>query len=80
AGARLVDHSGLGDASRLTAASMARALGRAQKLGLLKPLLRDIPLRDAQGRPLKNQPIKVVAKTGTLYFRESPQARKMQSP
>ena len=67
-GALLVDHSGLGDASRLTAASMARALGKAHKAGLLKPLLRDIPLRDARGRTLKNQPIKVVAKTGTLYF------------
>ena len=67
-GARLVDHSGLGDASRLTAASMARGLGKAHKAGLLKPLLRDIPLRDARGRTLKIQPAKVVAKTGTLYF------------
>ncbi|WP_300548263.1 D-alanyl-D-alanine carboxypeptidase/D-alanyl-D-alanine-endopeptidase [Roseovarius sp.] len=67
-GARLVDHSGLGDASRLTAASMARGLGKAHKAGLLKPLLRDIPLRDARGRTLKSQPAKVVAKTGTLYF------------
>ncbi len=67
-GANLVDHSGLGDASQLTASSMARALGRAHGAGLLKPLLRDISLRDERGRPLKTQPIKVVAKTGTLYF------------
>ena len=67
-GARLVDHSGLGDASRLTASSMAGALARAHRAGLLKPLLRDIPLRDARGRALKDQPVKVVAKSGTLYF------------
>ncbi|SFO02596.1 D-alanyl-D-alanine carboxypeptidase / D-alanyl-D-alanine-endopeptidase (penicillin-binding protein 4) [Roseovarius lutimaris] len=66
--AKLVDHSGLGDASRLTASSMAGALGRAHRAGLLKPLLRDIPLRDTRGRALKSQPVKVVAKTGTLYF------------
>lgn len=67
-GAALKDHSGLSDRSRLTAAAMAQALARAHRAGLLRPLLRNVDLRDSQGRPNRNHPVKVVAKTGTLYF------------
>ena len=66
--ARLVDHSGLGDASRLTARDMARALVKVHKAGALKPILKPIALRDSKGRVNKAHPIKVFAKTGTLNF------------
>lgn len=67
-GAALRDHSGLSDRSRLTAAAMARGLARAHDAGLLRPLLREHRMRDANGREMRNHPVKVVAKTGTLYF------------
>ena len=66
--ARLVDHSGLGDASRLTAADMARALVKVHKAGALKPILKPIELRHDNGKVNKGHPIKVFAKTGTLNF------------
>ena len=64
----LVDHSGLGDRSRMTAAEMTAALVAARGRMGIKPLLKDIPLRDAKGRPVPDHPIKVQAKTGTLNF------------
>lgn len=67
-GARLVDHSGLGGRSRLSALSMARALAMVHGEGALKPILKSIALKDAEGRKDPNHPIKVAAKTGTLYF------------
>ena len=66
--ARLVDHSGLGDASRLTAADMARALVKVHGAGALKPILKPFTLRHSDGKPDKGHPIKVFAKTGTLNF------------
>ncbi len=65
---KFVDHSGLGAASRVPAASMARALAAAAREGALKPILKPIGLRDASNNVVKNHPIKVMAKTGTLYF------------
>jgi D-alanyl-D-alanine carboxypeptidase/D-alanyl-D-alanine-endopeptidase (penicillin-binding protein 4) len=65
--AGLVDHSGLGDDSRLTALDMARALVAAKDSrlrGILKPFL----MRNAKSEPMKDHPIKVDAKTGTLNF------------
>ncbi|GAW33808.1 D-alanyl-D-alanine carboxypeptidase DacB precursor [Roseovarius sp. A-2] len=67
-GAALRDHSGLNDRSRLSAAAMASGLARAHHAGLLRPLLREHRMRDAEGRPTHSHPVKVVAKTGTLYF------------
>jgi D-alanyl-D-alanine carboxypeptidase/D-alanyl-D-alanine-endopeptidase (penicillin-binding protein 4) len=61
ASARLVDHSGLGGASRISPLAMARILARAHGEGALPPLLRAFPARE-NGRP------RVVAKTGTLNF------------
>lgn len=63
----LVDHSGLGDSSRLTAADMTRALVAAQK-SPLREIMKPFGFRDSQGRPVKAQPTKVDAKTGTLNF------------
>jgi len=65
--AGLVDHSGLGDASRMTAQDMCAALVRARDAGL-RDLLKPFTLRDSQGRPVKSHPIQVDAKTGTLNF------------
>lgn len=64
----MVDHSGLGDASRMTAADMTTALISAhRKLGI-KAILKDIPMRDAKRKVIKGHPVKVHAKTGTLNF------------
>jgi len=63
----LVDHSGLGDDSTLTARDMVKALVSAQDSGL-RGILKPVAMRDAKGRPDRNHPVKVVAKTGTLNF------------
>ena len=67
-GTRLVDHSGLGEDSRMTPADLTGALVAAYRSGQLKPLLKPFRLRDAKGRVVKGHPIKVAAKTGTLNF------------
>jgi serine-type D-Ala-D-Ala carboxypeptidase/endopeptidase (penicillin-binding protein 4) len=66
--ARFVDHSGLGAESRISAAEMTGALARLGPGVDLRPILRDIAMRDAQGKVVANHPIKVKAKTGTLNF------------
>ena len=66
--ARLVDHSGLGEASRLTARDMAQALVKVHKAGVLQPILKHIEMRFENGKINKGHPIKVFAKTGTLNF------------
>lgn len=68
AGARFVDHSGLGEAARVTAADLAGAMAAVDRQGTLKPLLKPFVLRDQNGAENKTHPIKVLAKTGTLYF------------
>lgn len=65
---RLVDHSGLGEESRLSAEGLVRALVQVRQSGVLRPLLKSFALRDAKGRTIRNHPIKVDAKTGTLNF------------
>ena len=67
-GAKLVDHSGLGEASRLTARAMTQALVKVGEDRALRPILKDIDLRDENGQVNRNHPVKVQAKTGTLYF------------
>lgn len=64
---KLVDHSGLGDASKMAAEEMCAALVKVRKSGY-RSMLKTIPMRDAKGRPVKGHPIKVNAKTGTLNF------------
>ncbi|MCL4190041.1 MAG: D-alanyl-D-alanine carboxypeptidase/D-alanyl-D-alanine-endopeptidase [Rhodobacteraceae bacterium] len=68
AGARFVDHSGLGDGARVSAADMLRALLRAGPEGPLRGLMRRMEMRDAQGRAQRAHPVGVAAKTGTLNF------------
>ena len=66
--AALVDHSGLGDASRMQAGEMAQALARSARRAELQPILKDIQLRDKDGNVKKNTRDSVRAKTGTLNF------------
>ncbi|MEQ9694360.1 D-alanyl-D-alanine carboxypeptidase/D-alanyl-D-alanine-endopeptidase [Shimia sp. SDUM112013] len=66
--AALVDHSGLGAASRLRADEMVTALTQAGTKGALQPILKEFKFRDSKGRVLKQQNIQVAAKTGTLNF------------
>lgn len=65
---KLVDHSGLGAASALRADDMVKALVQSHKNDVLRPILKQISLRDEKGRPRKDHPIRVDAKTGTLNF------------
>lgn len=60
-----VDHSGLGNASRVTATDMVGALGRLGADGALRRVMRQIPLRRDDGTA---EPFDLYAKTGTLNF------------
>lgn len=67
-GARLVDHSGLGGATRLSAADMAAVLaGPGRALGL-DTLMKDVKFAKDVVSPSGRMPQRVVAKTGTLNF------------
>lgn len=63
----LVDHSGLGDDSRVTAKDMVTALLKVHSEGL-RDILKPIAMRDNKRKVIKDHPIKVNAKTGTLNF------------
>jgi len=63
----LVNHSGLTARSRVTAADMARLLVAAAPGGL-PGLLRERPLKGADGAPAPVEGVRIVAKTGTLDF------------
>ncbi len=63
-----VDHSGLGDQSRLCPQDMVSALVAAGPNGALRDLMRAHPMLNARGEPVANHPVAVVAKTGTLNF------------
>ncbi len=64
---KLVDHSGLGDESTLTALDMARALLAVRDKDF-RAILKSFGFRDAKGNRIKDQTISVDAKTGTLNF------------
>ena len=66
--ATFVDHSGLGGASRVSATDMVKALVAEYRHGELAPILKPIPMRGRDGKVIKNHPVKVRAKTGTLNF------------
>lgn len=66
--AKFVDHSGLGDQSRISAAAMVQLLSAPDVRPQLAPILRNIPMRNKNGDLLRNHPGQVVAKTGTLNF------------
>ncbi|WP_138465241.1 D-alanyl-D-alanine carboxypeptidase/D-alanyl-D-alanine-endopeptidase [Poseidonocella sp. HB161398] len=61
----LVDHSGLGPASRVTARDMTRLLVHAGMDGELRSLMKHVALYTKQG---KAEPFELRAKTGTLNF------------
>lgn len=65
--AALVDHSGLGDDSRVTAEDMVTALLKVHSEGL-RDILKPITLRDDKRKVVADHPVKVDAKTGTLNF------------
>ena len=67
-GTALVDHSGLGDASRMTPFDLVGALVQVHGDKRLRPLLKQFPMRDARGGIDSAHPIRVDAKTGTLNF------------
>lgn len=64
----LVDHSGLGDASRVSSHDLMTTLTTPDVYAALGPLLKPITLRGPDGKPDVDHPIKVFAKTGTLDF------------
>ena len=66
--ARLVDHSGLGAASRVSMADLANMFRQAGRDGTLRAILREHPFRDANGRVIDNPGFEVRGNTGTLYF------------
>lgn len=67
-GMRLVDHSGLGAANRMTADAMVGALVKVYDSNALRPILKSIPVRDESRKVIENSAIKIDAKTGTLNF------------
>jgi D-alanyl-D-alanine carboxypeptidase/D-alanyl-D-alanine-endopeptidase (penicillin-binding protein 4) len=65
----LHDHSGLGGRSRVTAEGMAKILVAAERGGRgLKPILRDVGMKDDKGKVIEGHPVTVRAKSGTLNF------------
>lgn len=66
--AQFVDHSGLGSASRVSAGEVAQILQRAGWTGRLRGVMKDIPLKNEQGKKAPVPGVSVVAKTGTLNF------------
>ncbi|MBT9384528.1 D-alanyl-D-alanine carboxypeptidase/D-alanyl-D-alanine-endopeptidase [Pseudooceanicola sp. CBS1P-1] len=64
----MVDHSGLGDASRVSVRDLATMLNSKSAQVQLHPLLKVIPLRKGGKSVDPHHPYKVEAKTGTLNF------------
>ena len=64
---RIADHSGLGGASRISAAEMVKVLTDTHQGGL-PALLKLHPMQDSKGKPVKDHPVQIRAKTGTLNF------------
>jgi serine-type D-Ala-D-Ala carboxypeptidase/endopeptidase (penicillin-binding protein 4) len=67
-GAKFVDHSGLGSDSRISGHEMARLLVNAKWDGPLRPLMKEITLRNSKGKKSPISGAKLVVKTGTLNF------------
>ncbi|MDO5605057.1 MAG: D-alanyl-D-alanine carboxypeptidase [Paracoccus sp. (in: a-proteobacteria)] len=66
-GLELYDHSGMSDASRVTARAMARIIAGPGQAAGLRGLMRQIRLTDAEGRSAGGD-LRIEAKTGTLNF------------
>jgi len=65
---RFVDHSGLGDTSRISAMNMAVLLARRSAYDTLHPILKDVRIVDQNRDDVPNFNGLVRAKTGTLNF------------
>ncbi|WP_102226083.1 D-alanyl-D-alanine carboxypeptidase/D-alanyl-D-alanine endopeptidase [Acidimangrovimonas sediminis] len=65
---RFGDHSGLAPGTRVTAAELGRMLSIASTDDQFRSLLKQIHLLDSRGRLIRNSPLTVHAKTGTLNF------------
>lgn len=66
--ARFVDHSGLGEESRLRARDMVTALVATGADGPVRALMRPVRMVDVNGATIENPAVAAVAKTGTLNF------------
>ncbi|MHA3916226.1 D-alanyl-D-alanine carboxypeptidase/D-alanyl-D-alanine endopeptidase [Halovulum sp. GXIMD14793] len=66
--AKLVNHSGLSEDSRMTADEMVQVLDIADQKGVLRPLLRNHVLKDANGQKVALPGVSVAAKTGTMNY------------
>lgn len=65
---QFVDHSGLGDAARLSPRDMVRLLMAQDVKPTLRPILRDIVLVGEDRQVINDPRVAVQAKTGTLNF------------
>lgn len=61
------DHSGLGSATRISARDMLGVM-LAARGGALAGLLHETGLVDAKGKEVKDNPVRVLAKSGTMNF------------
>lgn len=66
--AQFVDHSGLGDAARVSAQDLVAVLKGDGWHGSLRPLLKEVKLTDSRGGIADIPGAAVAAKTGTLNF------------
>ncbi|MBI1493250.1 D-alanyl-D-alanine carboxypeptidase/D-alanyl-D-alanine endopeptidase [Halocynthiibacter styelae] len=66
--ARFDDHSGLGENSRVSASDMVGVLNAAGTSGPLRPLMKEIRLKEENGGGAGSHLIDIRAKTGTLNF------------
>ncbi|WP_321174961.1 D-alanyl-D-alanine carboxypeptidase/D-alanyl-D-alanine-endopeptidase [Brevirhabdus pacifica] len=64
----LVDHSGLGEDSRVSSYAMAAGLAKAGFDGPLPELMKPVTPRDEEGKAVSNTRVRIQAKTGTLNF------------
>lgn len=67
-GVRFVDHSGLGSGARTSPKELVQALVRAGPEGPLRGLMKPAYLQTEKGAPIKDGPVDIRAKTGTLNF------------
>ncbi len=63
-----VDHSGLGDASRVSAGDMVQFLTASGVMPTLRPLMKRIDMVNRDRKVIRDHPGQVLAKTGTLNF------------
>lgn len=66
--ASFADHSGLGDKSRVSAGDMVKMLVREGPEGRLHEHMKEVPVKDEEGRILPEARHVIHAKTGTLNF------------